>query len=149
MEHLDLWLYNFSMGGLIENPYMNDIVTYSETRITRTAQDYQKSLSYEKFELWVMLSLCFSHVGTVANPFHSSAFRSLAKLSKIWEIFFSYEQKNIEIKLVTQECKHIQPQKRQFDGTNSGLSVRVMTKGSRYAQQITITQAGTIKLGLS
>jgi len=54
-----------------------------------------------------------------------------------------------ESKVVTQECKHIQPQKRYFDGTNCSLSVRVMTKGSRYAQQIIITQAGTMKFGLS
>ena len=54
----------------------------------------------------------------------------------------------MEIKLVTQECKHIQPQKRQFYGTNSSLLVRVMTKGSRYAQQIIITQEGTMTLGL-
>jgi len=32
---------------------------------------------------------------------------------------------------------------------NTSLSVRVMTKGSRYAQQIIITQAGTMKPGLS
>jgi len=79
-----------------------------------------KSLSYEKFELRVKRSLCFSHM---------------------WE--------NNEIKLVTQECKHIQPQKRLFDGTNHSLLVRVMTKSSRYAQRTIITQTGTMKLGLS
>jgi len=31
----------------------------------------------------------------------------------------------------------------------TAVSVRVMTKGSRYAQQIIITQAGTMKLSLS
>ena len=80
------------------------ITTYSETGITRTAGDHQK-LSYEKFELWVMLSLCFSHLATAASPFHSSVFHFLAKLSKICEIFFSYEKKNNEVKLVTQECE--------------------------------------------
>jgi len=51
-------------------------------------------------------------------------------------------EENNEIKLVTQECKHIQPQKREFDGTNRSLSV--MTKSSRQAQQIIISQAGTM-----
>jgi len=37
---------------------------YSETWIPWTAGDHKKSLSYEKFELWVMLSLCISHVAT-------------------------------------------------------------------------------------
>jgi len=34
-------------------------------------------------------------------------------------------------------------------GTDRSLSVRVMTKSSRYAQQIIITQARAVKLGLS
>jgi len=58
-----------------------------------------------------MLSLCISHVATITSPFRSSVFHSLAKLSKVCEIFFSYEKKN-EVNLITQECKHIQPQKR-------------------------------------
>jgi len=95
-----------------------------------------------------MLSLYFSHLATVASPSRSSVFHFLAKLSKICKIFFPCE-KNNKIKFVTQECKHIQPQNRLFDGTNCSLLVRVMTKGSRYAQQIIITQAGTMKLGLS
>jgi len=68
---------------------------YSETWITRTAEDHQKS-----FELWVMLCLCFSHVGTVASPFHSSVFHSLAKLSKIFVIFFSCEKKTMKLTLL-------------------------------------------------
>jgi len=36
----------------------------------------------------------------------------------------------------------------QDQGTNHSLSVRVMTKSLRYAEQIIITQAGTMKLGL-
>ena len=66
---------------------------YSETWITRTAGDHQKSLSYGRFESLVMLPLCFSHVATVASPFCSSVFYFLAKLSKICEIFFSCEKK--------------------------------------------------------
>jgi len=58
-----------------------------------------------------MLSRFFSHVATMASPFHSSKLYFLVKLSKICEIFFSCEKENNEIKLVTQECKHIQPQK--------------------------------------
>ena len=58
-----------------------DATWYSETWITQTAGDHQKSLSYEKFELRVMLSLCFIHVATVASPFCSSVFHFLAKLS--------------------------------------------------------------------
>ena len=57
------------------------------------------SLSYEKFELWVILSLCFSHVATVASPFHSGVFHFLAKLSKICEIFFSCEKKTMKLSL--------------------------------------------------
>jgi len=63
-----------------------------------------------KVGLWVMLSLCFSHVANVANPFCSSVFHFLAKLSEIFEIFFLCGKENNEVKLVTQECKHIQPQ---------------------------------------
>ena len=48
---------------------------YSETWITRTAGDHQKSLSYEKFVLVVMFSLCFSHVANIASPLSSLAFR--------------------------------------------------------------------------
>ena len=44
-----------------------------------------------------MLSLCTSHVGTVAIPFRSSAFHSLAKLSKI---FLSYEKKTMKLSLL-------------------------------------------------
>jgi len=59
-----------------------------------------KNLSYEKFELWVMLSLCFSHVATIASPFGSSVFPFLAKLSKICEIFFSCEKKTMKLSLL-------------------------------------------------
>ena len=58
-------------------------------------------------------------------------------------------KENNEIKLVTQACKHIQPQERSFDGTNHSLSGRVMTKSARYAQKIIITQAETTLLELS
>jgi len=58
-------------------------------------------------------------------------------------------KENNEIKFVTQECKHIQPQKRWFGGTNPSLLVRVITKSSTYAQQIIVTRAGTVELGLS
>jgi len=95
-----------------------------------------------------MLSLCISHVTTIASLFPSSVFHFRAKLSKICELFFSCEKKNNEVRLVTQEYKHIKPQKRWFDGTNRSLSVRVMNKSSRYTQQIIVTQAGTMKLGL-
>jgi len=47
-----------------------------------------------------MLSLCFSHVATVANPFRSSVFIFLAKLSKICEIFFSCEKKTMKLSLL-------------------------------------------------
>jgi len=68
-----------------------------------------KKVCYKKFELWVMLSLNISHVATIASPFCSSVFHFLAKL--LSEIFFSCEKKINEVKLVTQECKYIQPQK--------------------------------------
>ena len=59
-----------------------------------------------------MLSFYFAHVTTVASSFRSRVFNFLAKLSKICEISFSCEKENNEIKLVTHECKRIQPQKR-------------------------------------
>jgi len=59
-----------------------------------------------------MLSLYISHVTSVASLFRCSVLHILAKFSKICEIFFSCEKKNNEVRLVTQECKHIQPQKR-------------------------------------
>jgi len=86
--------------------------TYSGAWITQTAGDDQKSLSNEKFELWVMLFLYISHVATVASPFRPSVFHFLAKCFKICEIFFSCEKKTNGVKLVTQECKRILPQKR-------------------------------------
>jgi len=95
-----------------------------------------------------MLSLCISHVATVTSSFRSSVFHFLTKLSKICEIFFSRGKENNEVKLVTPDCKHIQPQKRPFDGTNHSLSGRVMTKSSRGAQQSIISQAEIMKLSL-
>jgi len=71
----------------------------------------------------------------------------LSHISKICEIFFCKEKQ--KSKLVTREFKHIQPQKRSFDGANRSLSVRVMNNSSRYAHQIIIIHAGTMKLGLS
>jgi len=44
--------------------------------------------------------------------------------------------------------KEIEYTRAKYDGTNRNLSVRVMTKSLRYAQQIIIIQAGTRKLGL-
>ena len=120
---------------------------YSETWITQTAGDHQKSLSYEKFDLWVMLSLCFSHVATVVSPFCSIVFHFPAKLSKIWEIFFSVWKENNEINLVSKNVNTSSHRK----GNLMALTAvcRVMTKGSRYTQQIIITQAGTTIFVLS
>jgi len=59
-----------------------------------------KGLSYERFELWVMLSLCFNHVTTVASPFCSSVFHFLAKQFKICEIFFSCVKKTMKLSLL-------------------------------------------------
>jgi len=47
-----------------------------------------------------MLSLCFSHVATVASPFHSSVSHFLAELSKICEIFFSCKKKTMKLSLL-------------------------------------------------
>jgi len=70
-----------------------------------------KSLSYEKFELWIMLSLCFGHVPTVLSPFCSSVFHFLAKLSKICEIFFSYEKKTMKLSLLHKNVNTISHRK--------------------------------------
>ena len=45
-----------------------------------------------------MLSLCISHVATIASPVRTSVFHFLVKLSKICEIFFSCEK---DVKFVT------------------------------------------------
>jgi len=58
------------------------------------------SLSYEKFELRVMLSLCFSHMANVASPFRFSVFHILAKLCKICEKFFQCEKKTMKLSLL-------------------------------------------------
>jgi len=55
-------------------------------------------MRYEKFELRVMLSLCFSHVAIVESPFRSSVFHFLAKLIKICEIFVSCKKKTMKLK---------------------------------------------------
>ena len=54
---------------------------------------------WKVFELWVILSLCFSHVATVASSFRCNVFHFLAKLSKICEIFFSWEKKTMKLSL--------------------------------------------------
>ena len=59
-----------------------------------------------------MLFLYISHVAAAASPFRSSVFHFLAKLSEICEIFLWCEKKINDVKLITQERKHIQPQKR-------------------------------------
>jgi len=64
-----------------------------------------------------MLSLCFSHVATVASPLPLVYSISWLNFFK-FERFSSHVKRKNKIKLVTQECKHIQPQKRYFDGTN-------------------------------
>ena len=47
-----------------------------------------------------MLSLCISHVATVVSPFRSSVFHFMAKLFKIYEIFFSCEKKTMKLSLL-------------------------------------------------
>ena len=47
-----------------------------------------------------MLSLCFSHVATIACPFYASVFHFPAKLSKICEIVFSCEKKRMKLSLL-------------------------------------------------
>jgi len=47
-----------------------------------------------------MLCLCFNYVATVVSPFDSNVFHFLAKLSKICEIFFSWEKKTMKLSLL-------------------------------------------------
>jgi len=47
-----------------------------------------------------MLAVSFSNVATVESPFHSSVFHFLAKLSKICEILFSCEKKEMKLSLL-------------------------------------------------
>ena len=53
----------------------------------------------KKFELWVMLFLCFSHEATVVSQFRSSVFHFLGKLHKICAIFSSCEKKTMKLSL--------------------------------------------------
>jgi len=46
-----------------------------------------------------MLSLCFSHMATIANPFRSRVFPFLGKVFKICEIFFLHEEKKLILSL--------------------------------------------------
>jgi len=50
---------------------------------TWNCREPPKKVCDEKFELWVMLSLCISHVATVASPFRDFPFmkRKIVKLS--------------------------------------------------------------------
>jgi len=56
-----------------------------------------KSFIYEKFVLWVMLSLCFS---CLASPFSPNVFHFLTNHFKICEIFFSCEKKTMKLGLL-------------------------------------------------
>jgi len=87
------------------------MVCASENQVQRNLDTSNCRGPPKMFELWVMLSLCFSHVATVASPFRFSVFHFLAKLSKICEIFFSCKKKNNEVKFVTRECTHISHRK--------------------------------------
>jgi len=152
-------IVKFTQVVAIRSPFKNhwkylSCHIYSETWITRTAEVYQKSLSYEKFGLWVMLSVCFNqsyelcspYVATIASPLNSSVFHFLAKLSKICEIFFLCEKKTMKLSLLHKNVNTSSHIKRNLVALTQ-LSVHVMTKGSRYAQQIIITLAGTMKPG--
>jgi len=100
-----------------------------------------------------MLFLCFSHVATVMSPFRSSVFHFLVKLSQLCEIFCSCEKKTMKLRLFQKNVNTSSHRKGNLVALTAvyqfELSVRVMTKGLRYAQPIIITQAGTTKLGLS
>jgi len=95
-----------------------------------------------------MIALCFNHMATRANPFPSSVFHFLAKLSKICEIFFSREKKTMKLSLLRKNVDTSSHIKGNLMALTAVFS-SVMTKCSRYAQQTIITQAGTMKFGLS
>jgi len=88
-----------------------------------------------------MLSLCFNHVTTVASPFRSSVFHFLAKQFKICEIFFSCEKKTMKLGLLH---KNVNTSSHIKGKLIALIAVVSLTKGLRYAQQIIITQAGTM-----
>jgi len=92
-----------------------------------------------------MLSLCSSHVATITSPLHSSVFHFLAKLSKIYEMFFSCEKKTMKLRLLHKNVNTSSHRKGNL-WTNRSLSVRVITKGLKYAQQIIITRQGPSNL---
>jgi len=95
-----------------------------------------------------MLSLCFNHVATVASLFRSSVFHFLAKLSKICEIFFSREKRTMKLSLLHKNLN-----------TSSHIKGNLMALTAVFSSSydwkfeicpaIIITQAGTMKLGLS
>jgi len=88
-----------------------------------------------------MLSFCISHVATVVSPFRCSVFHFLAKLSKICEIFFS-----MKLSLLHKNVTISSHKKGNLMTLTAVDQFRVMTKSS---QQNIISQAGTMKLGLS
>ena len=81
----------------------------NETWITLTAGDHQKRLRYEKFEL------CSPFALAMWPPYrvHFTLVYSISSLHFLkFGRFSSHVKKTNDIKLVTLECKHIQPQKR-------------------------------------
>jgi len=79
--------------------WQNCRVRYSETWTLELLGTTKQSLRYERFELWVILPLCFSHVATVASPFRSSIFHFLAKRSKTCQIFSCEKKKTMKLSL--------------------------------------------------
>ena len=78
-----------------------------------------------------MISPFFNHTATVAKQFHSSVFHFLAKVSKLCETFLC-EKKTMKLSLLHKNLMAI-------------TAVELWLKGSRYAKQIVITQAGWVK----
>jgi len=85
----------------------------------------------------------------MVSPFRSSVVDFRAKFCKICEIFFSREKKKIKLSLLHKNVNTSGHRKGNLMALTASLSVWVVTKNSRYAQQIIINQAGTMKLGLS
>jgi len=66
---------------------------------------------------------------------------SISWLNFLKFVRFSFHVKN-DVRLVTQECKHIQPQKRSLVGINHSLSVPVMPEVPDMPSKLSLPRQG-------
>jgi len=103
-----------------------------------------------RFELWVMLSFCFSHVVTVVSPVRSSVLQFLAKLSKICKIFFSCEKKTMTLSLLHKNVNTSSHRKGNLMALTAVYQFELWLKVLDMPSKLSLPRhAGTRKRGLS